>query len=272
MPEQNKIDKKKEEVIQSLAESLADMSNEAYRVILEELEKEFKFEDGKFVTGSDFNDRLNRLTNNTISRLQESPKFAGNISKFIKRLPEISDAIGKFQMQYGVKVPEMVGVKKVIVDEIINQMLDNGLNQNFVQPLRDMIYRNATTGLSLSQARKDIEEYIKGGNDKSGKLHSYIEQTAQQSVDMYSGAINKKLMELFDYNAMIVTGTIIDNSAPQCIYAVQDLKGVIKRSDWPSVKDKATKKAEIIPGTTFNNLPIMLLHWGCRHGFYPVII
>lgn len=269
----NDIDRIKEEVLLEMGQRLTEMSNEAMRVVMDEIEKEFDFEKGKFVVKSDFVGRLNRITASILKRLQNSRKFNGPVTQYVKRFPDISKEISKFQMvENKIQVPEFEATKKVIIDEIMEAMLNRGLNSNFVQPLRDLIYRNATSGLSLSQARDEIKQYISGGKDKSGKLKSYIEQTSLQGVDAYAGAINKKLMETFNYNAQLVTGTLIDNSAPQCIYAVDDLKGVIKKEDWPKVKDKATKKAPLIEGTTFENLPIMQLHWGCRHSFYPIIL
>lgn len=268
------IDEKKDELIKEIGKRLTEMSNEAQRIVMDQLEQELDFENGRVIVRADFVKRLDKITAAIIRNLQQSPKFNGAVSKFIKRMPEISDAITKFQANTnGIKVPAFESTKKVIIDEIINAMLKNGLNANFVQPLRDLIYRNATTGgLTIPQARQQVREYIAGGKDLSGKLGSYLIQTAQQGVQMYSGAINKKLMETFDYNGMLITGTLIDNSSPQCIYCVDDLGGTIKRSDWPKVKAKATKRAPLIEGTTFDNLPIMLLHWGCRHGFYPIIL
>lgn len=274
MPETgNDIDKKKEHAVLELSARLSEMSSEAQRIIEEAIANEFDFSDGKIVVSSNFSNRLDRLANTILQKLQDSPKFTGPVSQFIKRFPEVSTAISKFQQaRNAIEVPAFEKVKKVVIDEIMNQMLDNGLNQNFVQPLRDLIYRNATTGLSLTQARQQVKEYIGAGKDKSGKLHSYIEQTAQQGVDLYSGAINKKLMETYNYGAYLITGTIIDNSSPQCKYCIEELKRTIKRSDWPTVKDKATKRFPLVKGTTFDNLSITLLHWGCRHGFYPIML
>lgn len=274
MPESgNDIDKKKEHAVAELSARLSEMTSEAQRVIEEAIADEFDFENGKIVVKADFSKRLDKMVNKILQGLQDSPKFKGPVSQFVKRMPEVSAEISKFQQaNNAIKVPAFEATKKIIIDEIINQMLDNGLNQNFVQPLRDLIYRNATTGLSLTQAKQELKKYIGAGKDKSGKLHSYLEQTAQHGVDLYSGAINRKLMETYDYNGLLITGTIIDNTSPQCRYCIRDLNRKIKRSDWPSVKEKATKKFPLIKGTTFDNLPIMLLHWGCRHGFYPVII
>ncbi len=233
MPAENEIDKKKREIIQGFAETLNDMGAEAQRLVFEQIEEELHINGGKIVADSDFVQRLNKITASILKRLQTSPKFNGPVSKFIKQFSAISDSIGQFQKQTnGIKVPDFEATKKVIIDEITDAMVNRGLNSNFVQPLRDIIYRNATAGLSLSQAKQDIKDFINGGGDKSGKLKSYLEQTAMQGVDMYAGAINKKLMETFNFNAMLVTGTLIDNSAPQCVYAVDDLNGVIRLHEY----------------------------------------
>jgi len=269
------IDELRDHVLREMGNRLYEMSNEAYKHVIEELEKELTIDKGRIVVKEDFVKRLNDLVGNILKRLQTSTKFTGSVSLFVKRLEDISLAIKEFQQATNkIKVPDFETAKKVVIDEIINAMLDSGLNQHFAQPLRDLIYRNATTatgGLSLAQAKEMIKEYIKGGKDESGKLHRYILQTAQQGVDLYTGAINKKLMETFDYNALLVTGTIIDNSSPQCRYAIDDLNGKIRREDWPEVRKRATKRFQLVEGTTFENLPIKLLHWGCRHSFYPMM-
>ena len=122
----------------------------------------------------------------------------------------------------------------------------------------------------MKDAKIQLKQFIVGGGDKSGKLGSYLEQTAQQGVDAYSGAINKRLLESFDYDALLMTGSLIDNSSPQCKYVVEELGGRISESDWPKVKAIAEKNG-LIDGTTFDNLPQNRLHWGCRHSFYPII-
>jgi hypothetical protein len=169
-------------------------------------------------------------------------------------------------------VPAFEASKKIIIDETLNQMLDNGLNQHFVQPLRDLIYRNVTSGLNLKDAKVQIKEYIEGGKDTSGKLGSYIGQTAQQAVDSYSGVINMKILDNFDMNGLLITGSLIDNSSPQCRFAIEELGGEITRENWPQVVAHATKRFPLIEGTDFDNLPLNRLHWGCRHSFFPIIL
>lgn len=274
MPDNGKnIDKAKQKAIDELKNKLPKMETAAYEILISLIEENLTIEEGKIVTGASFVKQLNKLTVNLLDLLQKDSSFQGPVSQFVKRMPQISEAIADFQMEVnGIKVPAMETVKKVIQDEVIDQMLNNGLNQAFVQPLRDLIFQNATSGLSLKQAKQRLKEYISGGKDTSGKLGRYLDQTAEQAVDSYSGAINKKLHETFDYDGLLITGNLIDNSSPQCRFAIEELKGEISKEDWPKVKDKATKRFPLIEGTTFENLPLNRLHWGCRHSFYPIMI
>lgn len=274
MPNNGKdIDKEKQKAIDALNANIDKMGKAAYDIMLIALEKDFDFKQGKIVADKNFIKQLNKLTVDVLDLLQKEPKFSGPVSQFVKRMPAISEAISEFQKEVnGIKVPAFETAKNIVIDEIIDKMLDNGLNTNFVQPLRDLIYRNVSGGLSLSQARADIKEYIQGGKDVSGKLGRYIDQTAQQATDSYSGTINAKLLQEFNYDALLVTGSLIDNSSPQCRFAINELGGKITRENWPQVVAHVGKNAPLIEGTTFDNLPANRLHWGCRHSFYPVMI
>lgn len=270
MPDSKTIDKAKQKAIDELRAKLGQMNNAAIDIVFKAIENNFDFTGGKVQQTAAFIKQLNRMTLEILDLAQTTPKFTGPIGSFVKRLDSISDAITDFQKQTNnITVPDFVTAKKIVIDEVLDQMTNNGLNQGFVQPLRDLIHQAFTSGLSLSDAKDQIKEYIKGGRDITGKLGRYIEQTAQQSVDAYSGAINQKLLEQFSFDGLLITGSLIDNSSPQCRFAINELGGLITRENWPQVKAKATKKFPLIEGTTFDNLPITKLHWGCRHNFYP---
>lgn len=274
MPDYSRdIERAKQKAIDALNARIGSMSTAAYDIMLKAIEDTFDFKAGKIVGDADFVEQLNKLTSEVLNLLQSDPKFTGPVSQFVKRMPEIADAITDFQKATNdIKVPAFETAKKIVIDETLDQMLNNGLNQKFVVPLRDLIYQNVSGGLSLSNARSQIKDFIKGGKDESGKLGRYIEQTAIQATDSYSGAINKKLLETFDYDALLITGSLIDNSSPQCRFAINELGGKITRENWKDVVAHATKRFPLIEGTTFDNLPLNRLHWGCRHSFYPIIL
>lgn len=274
MPDYAKeILKAKQKAIDALNDKRGEMEDAAYNIWLDAIERNFDVKGGKIQGGKDFIRQLNKLSVQIVELIQKEPKFTGPVSQFVRRLGSISDAITDFQKNInGITVPAFELAKNIVIDETVDQMLNNGLNQHFVQPLRSLIYQNVTSGLSLKQAKEQIKEYISGGNDESGKLGRYIEQTAIQAVDSYSGAINKRILETFDMDGLLITGTLIDNSSPQCRYAINELNGTISREDWPKVKAHATKRFPLIEGTTFDNLPMNRLHYGCRHSFFPIIL
>ncbi len=274
MPDYGKdIIKAKQKAIDALNSRMNEMSLTAYNILLAAIENTFDIKGGKIVSDKNFVKQLNKLTIDVLDLIQSEPKFTGPVSQFVKRMPAISDAISSFQKSTnGITVPDFEIAKKIVIDETLDQMLNNGLNQHFVQPLRNLIYQNVTSGLSLKDARTAIKDYINGGKDVSGKLGSYLEQTAIQSTDAYSGAINKKLLETFDYDGQLITGSLIDNSSPQCRFAIEELKGKITRENWPQVAAIGKKFKGWIEGTTFDNLPQNKLHHGCRHNFFPIII
>src|SRR6185369_16661433 len=266
------IDDKKQKAIDALKAKIDQMNDAAYNIFIQVIEETFDFKQGLAQMTASFIKQLNKLSLEVLDLLQNEPKFTGPIGAFIKKLEPISDAISEFQKKTnGITVPDYVTAKKIVIDEIIDQMTNNGLNQGFVQPLRDLIHQNFTSGLSLSEAKTQIKDFIKGGKDTTGKLSQYVEQTAQQAVDSYSGIINKKLLEQFSYDGLIMTGSLIETSSPQCKYAVNELNRRITPENWPALKKKAENNG-LIEGTDFENLPLNQLHWGCRHGFYPIIL
>jgi hypothetical protein len=267
------IEKAKQKALDALNAKKDQMDKAAYDVFVEVIENTFDIKAGQIEAGKDFIKQLNKLTVDVLDLLQKEPKFTGPVSNFIKRLYPISDAITEFQKSVNdIKVPAISAQQKIVIDETINQFLDNGLNQNFVQPLRDLIYQNVTSGLSLADAKAQLKEYISGGKDVTGKLGRYLDQTAIQAVDTYEGIINNKLMKEFEYDGLLMTGSLIDTSSPQCRFVINELKGRITPENWPQVVAHVGKNAPLIEGTTFENLPIQRLHYGCRHSFYPIMI
>lgn len=274
MPDYSKdIEKAKQEAINALNSHRDEMDKAAYDILLKQIEETFDIKAGAIVSDKNFVKLLNKLTVSYLDVLQTTPKFTGPVSQFVKRLTPISEAISDFQKSVNnIKVPAFESSKNIVIDETIDRMLNNGLNQKFVQPLRNLIYQNVTSGLSMKDARANIKDFIQGGKDESGKLHSYIEQTAIQAVSAYSGAINMKILENFDMDGLLITGSLIDNSSPQCRYAIEKLGGKITRENWPQVEEIGKKFNGWIEGTNFDNLPITTLHHGCRHNFFPIII
>lgn len=218
---------------------------------------------------------MNSFVDNILTLADKSTAYTGAVQNYISDLTAIKKNIVDYHAGYNkliVDTPGLKAVQKAVVGEVIDQYSENGLNSHFAQPLRELIYGNILGGMSQSDAKRYLQEYIIGERDESGKLHRYLEQTAQQGVDSYAGAINMKLKKDFNFTGYVISGSIIDNSSKQCIHAIETSEsGYLSFANWEKVLQIAreNKKAKLIDGTNIDNLPLNKLHWGCRHEFTP---
>lgn len=268
------INKLKNQTQNSILTKIPTIERQSYDLLLDWIDASLDTQAGKFVATPQTTDILNDFTASYLKVMQDLSDYKGSVSRYIKNLKDFDTLVKDFQKTFNhidLRRANITADTELVVNEIVNMYLDNGLNVNFVQPLRDILFQNISAGNGVRQSKAQLKEFIRGGRDTSGKLDKYLTQTAQQGVDSYTGAINKKLMDKFEFTHLIMSGSLIKTSSPQCRHVVNDLGGIISRKDWPKVRKIALNNG-LIEGTTFDNLPFNKLHWGCRHEFTPVIL
>lgn len=245
----------------------------AYDLMNDLINSSLDTQGGKFVVNEDALRFLNTFVDQFLGAFTQEKTYKGTVAQYLKNLKSVGELMDDFYKAQGLppKLAKIGAVQEIMVNEVINRYGTNGLNAGFAQPLRELLFNNITGGTNKGQAMQQLREYIAGGRDKTGKLHRYLEQTAQQAVDSYEGAINVRITQTFDINTLIMSGSLIKTSSPQCRFAINKLEGIIDRTDWPEVRDIA-KENGLIEGTTFDNLPFNRLHWGCRHSFTPAVL
>lgn len=257
----------------SIVSKLPAIEKQAYQLLLDYIDDNVDTKDGQLVANDKAAKALQNFSDFYLSALADIAEYKGSVSGYLKNLKSISTLITDFQKSEGIDVSKanIGAVQEIVVSELIDRYTENGLNDGFVQPLRQLLYNNITAGMNKKQAMQFLRDYISSGKDTSGKLHQYIEQTAQQGVDSYSGAINTRIMQTFSIDSYIMSGSLIKTSSPQCRYCINKLGGIIDRDDWPSI-EKIAEENGLIDGTNFENLPVNKMHWGCRHEFSPIIL
>ena len=268
-----KLNELKARAEKSIVGDIGSIEKMAYKLLVAYIDEKFDTQGGKIVPNEAALLALSKFADDYLGAFVESKPFSGAVSSYLKNFKDLATLMQEFQKSQGrdVKQARLGAVQEIVTNEILNRYSQNGLNPGFVQPLREILFNNITAGMNKTQAMDQLRDYIESGKDTSGKLHRYIEQTAQQGVDSYTGAVNVRIMQTFKIETYIMSGSLIATSSPQCRYAIEKLNGVIDRKDWPKLKALAEKNG-LIEGTTFDNLPINKLHWGCRHEFTPVTL
>jgi hypothetical protein len=215
-----------------------------------------------------------------VDTINTAPAFQSKLKLFLQDLTTIQTNNKLFHSttnKFDMNTAGVTDVQKAVVGEIIEQYTGNGLNAHFAAPLKDGVFRNILAGANMKEVKQVLQAHILSGNDGSGKLNRYLDQTAMMAVDSYTGSINQQLVKEFDFTGFIISGSLIETSSKQCVKAVEDSDntgGYLSFKDWEDILEIARNnpKAKLIPGTTIKNLPLNKLHWGCRHDFTPVIM
>lgn len=268
-----KLEELKRRAERAVVSQMPSIEKVAYQLMVDFVDNNVDTQNGKLVANENALRALNKFADDYLGAFTENQKYKGVIGGYLKNFKTLGDLMIEFQksQKVDIKQARLGAVQEIVTAEIINRYSENGLNPGFVQPLREILFNNITGGLSKADAMAQLRDYIQSGKDTTGKLGRYLEQTAQQGVDSYTGAINTRIMQTFKIETYIMSGSLIATSSKQCRFGIEKLHGIIDRKDWPKLKAIAEKDG-LIEGTTFDNLPINKLHWGCRHEFTPVVL
>jgi hypothetical protein len=268
-----KLEELKRKAERSIISEVPTIEKIAYQLMVDFVDNNLDTQKGKLVPNENALRALNKFADDYLGAFTENQKYKGVIGGYLKNFKSVGDLMLEFQKSQKVDITQarLGAVQEIVTAEVINRYSENGLNPGFVQPLREILFNNITGGLSKADAMAQLRDYIQSGKDTTGKLGRYLEQTAQQGVDSYTGAINTRIMQTFKIETYIMSGSLIATSSKQCRFGIEKLHGIIDRKDWPKLKAIAEKDG-LIEGTTFDNLPINKLHWGCRHEFTPVVL
>jgi hypothetical protein len=259
----------------SFVADMGAIEGQAYDILDVWIDNTLEIKNGYFIGNAETTSLLNQFSDEYVRSLMQIGEYKGSVTSYLKDLDSTAGLMKEFQTSQGFDLSKAnIGeAQNLVVNEIIDAYTENGLNAHFVQPLRDLLYQNVAGSTRVQDAKAYLKSYVKGGNDKSGKLDRYITQTAQQGVDSYTGAINTKLMSAFNYNGLIISGSLIKTSSPQCRFAVDTYpNGEFTKKQFDNEIKPIALLNGLISGTTFKNLPFNKLHHGCRHEFTPVMI
>lgn len=253
--------------------NIPDIKNQALEAVLEWVDSTLEIKKGNIVASAETINILNEFDSNYMKVMRQLELYQGSVTQYLKELKPIGELMADFQKSTNKINVADAGVgdaQKLVVNEILNAYTSNGMNAEIVQPLRNILYQNISSGASMKDTKEQLADFIKGSKGKPGKVERYLVQTAQQGVDSYTGIINKMLMDTIDYNALIMSGSLIDTSSKQCVYGIDILGGLITAESFEKQLKSIAEKNGLVKETTFKNLPFNKLHWGCRHEFTPM--
>lgn len=162
-------------------------------------------------------------------------------------------------------------------------LIDSGIREDFKRPILKILDDAISYGDSIDAAKRKLTDFVLSGQDKSGRLKSYLTQTARDSISQLQGQQMASVAKEVGFVGIRYVGGLLKDSRGQCYRWVHDLNGFIpidKLKDEIALayKNQATKRempqghkwGGMMDNTTPENFIIKRGGYNCTHTAIPV--
>lgn len=234
---------------------------------VEGLIKKLSIENGKIV----YNQKNINIVNDIeakIKKIVSQSKYRSQVNDYLKNFEQITEAAKKEQRDNDVKIGKIKfsDIQKTSIDITVNKMLGTGLDVNFVQPVKDIVFNSIVAGGSVADAELQLKGLVIGDAERQGKLTRYATQIARDSIYGYDGRIQSLIASELGMDCYSYEGSLIKDSRPQCVRWVEDFSGLLKFTELKKEIAWAYKNGTgMIPDTTPDNFAMNRGGYNCRH-------
>ena len=221
-----------------------------------------------------------------INTIIKKSGYTDAVSDFMMAFNEVSDIQDDYFRQVTKEFKgnaKLDAVKRLAIENTIESLTESGLNAALVAPVRNMLVKNATTGVTWQQLNRQVRTFVTGTKEGAGVLERYSKVTSTDALNQfaaqYMGVVADDLgLEWYRY-----VGIIMDTSRAWCIackkreYLHQSEFQQLIDGDFPEFDDaggeinpKTGLPSGMIDGTNANNLIAYRGGWGCNHQMIPV--
>jgi hypothetical protein len=193
-----------------------------------------------------------------------SGAYARTFSDYVRMVPELAQLSATASSE---KVPKRLlsTPKEVAIENAQALLAEPNMRVQFTNPLKLYMRSAVTNGGSVQQLKTALKRYVKGIEGDGGRLSSYVNTTALDTVRTLDGTLQQVIAEEFDLNAYEYQGTLLLDSRPQCVHWVK--KRIILISEIPKEVErwKNSTGYGYGLGLTAQNWPSVCGGYGCRH-------
>lgn len=209
--------------------------------------------------------------------------YPESVKTFVKSFDQIEANIIEVQGKMNgeiISASQIAPYKKLEVTNTISKLTEAGLAKDFVNPIRQALYRNILTGASITDTQKFLTDYVQSSSNADGKLMRYVKQVARDSVSQFDGTVQANIAQTVGLNGGRYVGSLIKDSRAQCMKWIKENNGLWKNEDLKDeiewAKNKGTYKGRqcsgMIDETTVETFPIYRGGYQCRHRFIPTFV
>jgi len=291
MPQGDKIIEELESLIEKringFTASMPAVQKQAYAEVLELTAQLEKYKDGTIkVSASNI-----RLIAKIKQRLLEV-MIDGKYERELKKLVSTYEDITKLQNSYfattvkDFTVPAVLAeLQKQSIDITIESLGRAGIEVNVINPVRDILTKNITTGGKVSQFTEEIRAYLMNEGETEGRLVKYAKQITTDALNQYSRNYNKVISDDLGFVFWRYSGSLKETSREFCVKMIEAKNGCMKyfhTSQIPELLDgricgeqihinkKTGLPSGMMKGTNVANFYVNAGGFQCNHQIYGV--
>jgi predicted nucleic acid-binding Zn finger protein len=236
----------------------------------------FDQSNGNFTLGQDYTAKFLYIQRKITEIL--SKEYTPSVYKYLSVYQPIQDEIVTLNKSYNdlkIDVEKLDPARKAMYNQAKYFLLD-GINDNYVQPVKYLLMQQVTQGSSIEKSRNMLSRWKKGKISAGSVLNSgratpnleqYATQIARDTMYGYYGTTNEVISTEYGLECFIYTGDIIKDSRPFCRHVV----GLRRKINIDEVPKLIVKYPDgIKPNTTKENFLINRGGYSCRHGAFAV--
>jgi len=259
------------------------LSNELKKLeasLFDELMKIFEsvnVSEGKLSNNQKAEEFLASIDKRINDKLKKSGYYSA-VGNFTKSFDQIAKNIQEMHSVYNaieIASSQIDPFKRIEVNNTIDKLLGSGLSKDFINPVRQTLYRNIMFGATITETEKNLRDFVISTGDKDSKLMRYVKQVSRDSISQFDGSVQQAIGNELKLDAKRYVGSLIMDSRAQCIKWVE--MGIIPLADlqeeiaWALRNGTYNgKKAQgMNPETSVATFDIYRGGFNCRHRSIP---
>jgi hypothetical protein len=269
------IIEKKDSTISTAESKLLDQLGPTEKLIFADIKKlidKFNVSGGKIEFNDSNVELVNQINQTIVDAIQKS-KMPSTIREFLRDFDTIKeynvDVHSKLNGLSPKELEDLINpIQRGVVQQTLDGLTGSGVDANFIEPVKQGIYKNIIGGATRSDLENYLTAYVVGTPELNGLYTRYVKQVSRDALGQFDGQINAIIAEEFGLDAFRYVGSLIDDSRPQCVRWVG--KRILEKSEMPEQIAWANNNGSgMIPGTNPDNFLVFRGGYNCRHRAIP---
>ena len=272
----------KEQIVNDLVSKMPNIEKSVFDEIMRFIDS-FDSVGGNFAGGIMKGSDLSEISMR-IDEILKKSGYVQNVDLFMKDMNKvtINSSLILDSEGFGMNKLPLSGLEQKWIDKTAETLFNSGINQDFKTPILNILDEAISYGDSISSAREKLSDFVLGNKNKSGKLKSYLTQTARDSINQMQGQQMQAVAVAIGFEGVSYVGGLLKDSRGQCTHWIKDLKGFIpieqlkeeirlayKNQAAKLVTDGVHKWGGMMPNTTVDNFMVKRGGFNCTHSAIP---